>query len=283
MSTCGADTEANELIVSLTADTTFPIPTVDFNNPEFQFPPGLLNRDVNPLTIEDLTTGNTTGPGAFDALMRGFRSHLLLEFEQGRITGNDYTKAYIALTESAMNSAVTFLLGKDTAFWQAQMAQVQAFTARVELESAKVRLAVAQYEATNQRATYALTKMKIATEEVTYCTGKYTLEQMLPQQLENLEIQGNLLTEQVESQRGQTLNTRTDGTVIAGALGKQKELYSQQITSYQRNSELNAAKLWSDAWITQKTIDDGLVAPSVFQNAAVETVLRTLQSNNGLG
>lgn len=275
MSNCGAENEANELIDSLTQDAEFPIPKVDFEGPDFNFPPGLLDKEVKQLTVEDLTNGSVDGPGVFDALMRGFKAHLEKEFKANRITGNDYTKAYIALTESAMNQGVAFLLGKDTAFWQAQMAQVQAFTARVQLETAKVQLASVQYEASTQRANYALTKMKIATEEVTYCSGKFTLEQMLPQQL-------LLLKEQTEVQRGQTMDTRTDGIAILGSLGKQKALYDQQIISYQRNSELNAAKLWSDAWITQKTIDDGLAAPEMFQNNAVNGVLSVIRQNNNL-
>lgn len=61
-------------------------------------------------------------------------------------------------------------------------------------------------------------------------------------------------------QRAQT-DVRTDGSTVTGAVGKQKDLYSQQITSYQRNSELSAARVFSDAWITQKTIGRGFVAP----------------------
>lgn len=282
MSTCGAEDEANGLIESLTQDATFPIPTVDFNDDDFKFPPGLLDKEVKSITVADLTDGTVTGPGVFDALMRGFKSHLEQEFKANRITGNDYTKAYIALTESAMNQGVAFLLGKDTAVWQAQMAQVQAFTARVQLETAKVQLAAVQFEASAQKANYALTKMKIATEEVTYCSGKYNLQEMLPQQLINLKVQETLLKEQTEAQRSQTLDTRTDGATVVGSVGKQKALYEQQITSYKRNSELNAAKLWSDAWITQKTIDDGLAAPEMFQNLAVNNVLRVIQANNDL-
>lgn len=282
MSTCGAEIEANELIQSLTQDASFPIPDVDLSGPDFNFPPGLLDTPVEKLTVSALTDGTITGPGVFDSLMRGFKAHLESEFKAGRITGNDYTKAYIALTESAMNQGVAFLLGKDIAFWQAQTAQIQAFTARLQLETAKVQLAAVQFEASTQKANYALTKMKIASEEVTYCTGKFNLEKMLPQQLLNLEVQEELLQEQMEGQRAQTLDTRSDGTVVTGSVGKQKQLYTQQITSYQRNSELNAAKIFSDAWVTQKTLDDGLAAPAMFQNATVNTIMEAIQRNNGL-
>ena len=98
---------------------------------------------------------------------------------------------------------------------------------------------------------------------------------MLPQQLK-------LIIEQTEAQRAQTLDTRTDGTVVKGSVGKQKELYSQQITSYQRDAEVKASKLFTDAWITQKTIDEGLNPPNGFTNASIDTILTKLKSNNGL-
>lgn len=334
MANCGADTEANSLITSLTEDAKFPIPDVDLTKPEFQFPDGSLNDPVSKLSIEDVTTGSLTGSGAFDTLMRGFRAHLEEEFNQGRITGDDYTKAYIALTESAMNQSIAFLLGKDGAYWQAQQAQIQAFIARVQLEETKVRLAATQFDASNQKANYALTKMRMVSEEVNYCSGKYTLEEMLPLQKAGLVTENNIsnynlttllpaqnnklvientgqqiandtanynlantlpaqlqtvlqqrlmLNEQTEAQRAQTTDTRTDGLPMAGVLGKQKDLYQQQITSYQRDSELKVAKIFSDAWITQKTIDEGLTPPTSFTNQEIEKVLSQLRTKAEIG
>ena len=46
---------------------------------------------------------------------------------------------------------------------------------------------------------------------------------------------------------------------------------------------MNAAKLFTDAWITQKTIDEGLTAPSNFANDSVNNILGTLKANNSLG
>lgn len=303
MAGCGADTQANLLIGTLTADATFPIPDPDLS--DIVFPDGALDHVVTPITIAQLTTGAVDGPGVFDALMRGFRAHLEVEFEANRITGDDYTKAYIALTESAMNQGVTFLLQKDQSFWQALLIQVQAFSARVDLETTKVRLVEAQYAASTQKANYALTKMQMANADNEYCISKFNLEQtlpvqlsgqqtanstatynltsMLPKQLENLTLQGNMLKEQTEAQRAQTLDTRLDGAAVVGVLGKQKQLYAQQITSYQRDAELKAARIWSDAWITQKTIDEGLVPPTTLANATVNSVLESIRINNNLG
>lgn len=347
MAGCGADTEANALIAALTTDATFPIPNVDFSGDEFKFPEGTLNAEVKPLTVADLTTGAIDGPGVFDALMRGFKAHLTKEFEDGRITGNDYTKAYIALTESAMSQGIAFLLGKDNAFWQSTLARLQAFTARVQLEETKIRVAATQYDAANQKATYALTKMRMSTESAQYClvqvqkdtaeyqlvnllpinkamaqsqkegqdtsnrtaefnlseilsrqsellefqkeqantewaTAKYNLDVILVQQNQNMMSQNNLIREQVESQRAQTQDNRSDGAQIYGVLGKQKELYAQQITSYQRDSEMKVAKIFSDAWITQKTIDEGLTPPNNFTNGQVDQVLQNLRTKSGM-
>ena len=285
MAGCGADIEANALMLSLTAGEDFTIPEVDFSKPEFQLPfdpDGPLYAAVPQITINDLTTRVIGGAGVFDSLMDAFKAHLREEMDKNRITGAEYTKAYIALSESAMSQSVAFLLGKDQAFWQAQTAQFQAITARVEMESSKIRAAAIQLEALNTKANFALTKMKIASEEIGVCTAKYNLETMLPQQLKNLTVQEDLLSEQMEAQRGQTSDTRTDALPVRGVMGKQKDLYAQQITSYQRDSEVKAGKLFTDAWITMKSIDEGLLPPSGFANASIDTVLTALKTNNEL-
>lgn len=340
---CGADTTANALIDSLTAGETFEIPTVDFTLPEFNFPydpDDPMYNAVSPISLEELTTRTPGGSGVFDALMDTFRVHLLEESEKGRITGAEYTKAYTAMTESAMNQAVTFLLGKDAAYWQNQTARLQAYTARIDMEASKVKLAAIQLEAMTQKANFALTKMKLSSEDINYCISKYNLENIMPaqlalsevqkagalvqnqtatynlattlplqtnmltkqvdgqniqnntatfnlsdiapQQLKNLQAQQLLLKEQMEAQRGQTLDMRSDNFPVAGVQGKQKALYTQQITSYQRDAEVKAAKIFSDAWITQKTIDEGLLAPDAFNNASVNEVLYAVKYNNGL-
>lgn len=283
---CGADTEANALIESLTQGEDFTIPKIDLSGPEFQFPGGVdgpLHQIIKPLTIDQLTTGDVGGTGVFDQLMKSMGAHLLKEMEKGRISANEYTKIYTQGMEAALGAGVQFLLGRDEAFWNAQSAQVQAFTARVQMETAKVELASQQLTALNMRAGFALTKLKLSSESVTYCTAQYNLEKMLPQQFLNLAVQEKLLREQVDAQRAQTTDTRADGTAIVGVIGKQKDLYNQQIISYQRDAEVKAAKLFTDAWITMKTIDEGLLPPPNFQNSSLDGVLGTLKTNNHLG
>ena len=278
MPTYGGDVNANQLMLSLMEGENIEIPEIDFNDPSFAIPNDLnsdLYKAVVRLTNQDLTQGVVGGSGTFDALMGGFKAHLKEEFDANRISGAEYTKAFVALTEGAMSNAVQFLLGRDAAFWQAVTAQANAITARVQLETAKVQYAGVLLEALNSRANYALTKLKLATEDVTFATGEFQLGFILPQQR-------LLLLEQTEAQRAQTLDNRTDGVPVVGVLGKQKDLYTQQITSYQRDAEVKAAKLWVDAWTVQKTIDEGLLPPANFTNASLDPILTTIKDNNNL-
>lgn len=275
---CSAEVEANRLLEELTKGDDFTLPDIDMSGPEWDIPGGdgsPIFGAITKVTNESLTTREVGGSGTFDALMESAHNHLKAEFKANRITGGEYTKAYIAMMESCMSNAVQFLLGRDQAYWAAALAQIQAVTARVTLATSKAQFVLAKLQALSAKSEYALTKMKIATESETYCAALFNADQMLPQQLK-------LLTEQTEAQRAQTLDTRTDGAVVKGSVGKQKELYSQQITSYQRDAEVKASKLFTDAWITQKTIDEGLNPPNGFTNASIDTILTKLKSNNGL-
>lgn len=314
---------ANALATALLAGTDFSITLPDFSSDDFKIPEidptSPIFAQIERIGNEDLTVGDAslTGSGTFDLLMRGFKAHLKAEYESGRITGQEYTKAYIACTESAMSTGAQFLVTRDSTFWaavtaqlQAQRAQVEVVTARVQLESEKTRLQVLRLEALNQQVGYALNKLRLATENVQYDAAAYNLASILPQQYAlllkqvagqeatnaNLGKQGVLLDdehalqpkktlllqEQIEAQRAQTLDTRTDGVPVTGSVGKQKELYDQQITSYQRDAEIKAGKIFSDAWTVMKTIDEGLDPPTGFANANLDDILTTIKTNNGL-
>ena len=125
---CGGDTNANALMVSLLEGKSFEIPDIDLEGPEYQLPPssGGLYDPPAPITNDQLTTRVVGGNGVFDALMAGIAAHLKVEYEQNRISGAQYTEAFVAAAAGAMGTAVQFLLGRDQAYWQAITAQLQA-------------------------------------------------------------------------------------------------------------------------------------------------------------
>lgn len=274
----GAADLANELLPDLIAGKDFSFPDVDFDDPQFEIPvedpTDPIWSTITKLTNEDLTTRQVDGTGTFDILMTTAKRHIKDEYDAGRITGNDYVKAYLELTATVLSGAVQFLLSRDSAFWQAalvqqqaQAAQIAVVTARVQLETSKAQLAIARVQASTAEVEYALTKLKLSTEDAGYA---------------NVVAQKALISEQTEAARAQTLDTRTDGTQVVGSVGKQKDLYVQQIDSYKRDSEVKAAKIYSDAWITMKTIDEGVLPPASFQNANLDVILNHIQDNNGL-
>lgn len=97
-----------------------------------------------------------------------------------------------------------------------------------------------------------------------------------------LPIQLDLVKEQREAERSKTLNTRTDGTTIVGSVGKQKDLYTQQIDSFIKDAKYKTAKMYLDNWITQKTLDENIAPPTELTAATAGTVLAANRATNGL-
>ena len=182
---CGADVTANELMATLLAGTDFSVPNVELNAANLKLPAG-ANADmysaIKRVVIGDLTEGKVNGTGAFDTLMTSAGAHLLREFEKGRITGAEYTKAYAEILASTLAQATQFVLSKDQVYWTAQQAQINAITAMIQLETERVKLAAMKFEAKTAEANYAITKLKLATEDAAYCTAKFNLENILPNQ-----------------------------------------------------------------------------------------------------
>ncbi len=73
---------------------------------------------LEPLTIPELTTAtnantSVTGEGVYDVLMNSVRAQVYEEYEQGRITGQEYSEVYLGATQSALGLALEFLMKKD--------------------------------------------------------------------------------------------------------------------------------------------------------------------------
>lgn len=308
MATNGGDVLARELMVALLTGEDVTIPVIDLNSTEFQIPGG-TNSDaysiLSKLSNADLTTGSITGTGTFDKLMVGVAAQLKGEFDNNRITGAEYTKAYIGITQSALSIAAQFLLGKDSAYWQAVQAQALAVTARLQLQTAKIQNAAVKFEAMTAKANYALSKLKLSSLDVEFATATYNLKNVLPKQAalldeqlagtikdtetktytlnELMPVQKLNLQEQAEAQRAQTMDTRSNGvTAVTGSIGKQNALYAQQIVSYQKDSQLKAGKIFSDIWTVQKTVDESPNVPDAFGYETINSVMQTIITSNGL-
>lgn len=271
-SSCGGELVAQELFETLSEDLDINIPAIDFDDDRFKLPEksGSLYDPVNEINIEDLTTKVVDGDGAFDVLMTSLGAHLDSQFKKNRITGKEYADTYIQLTTAALSHSLQFLLGKDQAYWQgvqaqlaARRAEIEAVIAAITLENTKIGYYTTIAQLSGVEAQYALTKMQIANADAQYC---------------NLLEQKKLIAEQTETARSQTLDVRSDGLPVTGIHGAQSALYKQQKVAYERDVEYKIAKLYMDQWVAQKSIDEGLTAPTAFVNARVDEVFTSLRN-----
>lgn len=311
--TCGAAGTANEILDEVLQGKVFDLPPVDLNSPDFQLPPLAALPLGKPLKNEDLTEIKLDGKGTFDVLMSAAREHINAEYNKGRITQHEFSTAYVGITNAVLAQSVQFLLNRDTTYWQAVMAERQArmaevamMQARVDFETAKANLRMVQYRAMLAETEYANGKIQLAISDKQLCLleaqlagvelenqiKEYTLTEMMPLQMASLEkdndikdfnltqilpTQKLLMTEQMEAQRAQTMDKRSDGsTNVTGMIGKQKDLYTQQIKSYQDDSKTKVAKIFTDAWITMRTMDEGYPAPNAFTNANIHNIIDDL-------
>lgn len=309
--TSGSNTLSQEIFEYLSADGDVTLPALpNLSAPAYTIPTEVGNGlygNISKISDEDLTTGIVGGAGMFDKLMTALKAHLVVELNAGRITGDQYTKAYIAMTTQALEMGVQFLLNREQTYWQsllvqhqAQRAEIEAVTAKVQLEIAKATLQQSQAQAIVQNqlslAQYALAKMNLSVADQDFLlkttqkllgekdillrqeqieAAEYQLAQLMP-------VQKKLLEEQVEVQRAQTLNNRTDGAVVTGSVGKQKDLYTQQIDSYIKDSQYKIAKTMVDTWVTRKTIDEGAPTPAKLEDGPINIAMTAILAANNL-
>lgn len=261
-----SEVDADYLYKALTGAASAGLPDVDLYDETHSVPwdsDSTVFKPVEKLTISDVVSD-------FEAIMTSMGAQLQKEFDQQRITGAKFADTYMALTQAALQSAVQFELGKDQAYWMSVKTQADAITANNQNEIARLQAELA-------KANFALTKLKLATEDSTFGASEYNRLTMLP-------AQKKMTDEQMESQRAQTSNTRSDGTTaVTGLLGVQKDLYTQQISSYQADTKIKATKIFQDFWLTQKAITEELAATDSFNSAtkpndfnAIFSTIRTM-------
>ena len=250
------DVRAKELLSSVTEGLDFSVPNVDFDSSAFEIPESLaeaLKKTPEQLTIGTLTECTIDGNGCFDKVMTALKAHLTSEYEAGRITGAEYTKAYIASIQGALQFSVQYLLGKDNAYFTSLGSQAQALRANIEAYTAKVQLAIAQAQANLNKAQYANAVLQLSTIEKQ--TG------LVDAQTNTQIQQKELLKEQTEQAHAQVSDTLLDGsTPVTGYTGNQNSLLKQQVVSFKKDSIIKSAKIYADSFATQLSMSAATAA-----------------------
>lgn len=267
----GADLLANNLFASLVGLLNSQLPDINLFDATHDVPWDAASDVFKPVQKVDVTQVVAD----FNALMAAFKGPLAEEYEKGRITGAEYAKTYIALTQSGMQAAVQVALGKDLAFWQAAKTQAEAITAKNQNELMRHNIMLA-------RAQYALTKLKLSSEDSAFGVSELNRTDVIPNQVQLTITQKMMVSEQANAASAQTRELRiSDGQTVAGLMAKQKDLYAQQKQSYIDDTKIKAGKIFADLWITEKTITEPTTGPTNATSAEIDKVLESLQAIAG--
>ena len=310
------DIRSKELLASLTNGLDFSVPSVDFDSNAFEIPESLadaLKNTPEQLTVGTLTDCTIDGNGCFDKVMTALKAHLNLEYEAGRITGAEYTKAYIASMQGALQFSVQYLLGKNNAYFTSLGSQATALRANIDAYTAKVQLAIAQAQAHQNKAEYANKVLALsATEEqvqlidaqtenaikqstlITAQTAHTTKQtdaidnqmNLVDAQTETQKQQKQLLLEQTEQAHAQISDTRLDGkTPVSGYTGNQNSLLKQQVISFKKDFIVKGAKVYADSFATQLSMSAATAAGTGLDSTSIGSAMSKLQnamSNNDI-
>jgi len=235
------------------------------------------------ITIEDVANGaeDKLVPGVFDHLMSSVETRLTTEFQQGRITGPQYSEVYLGAIQTVMAQAVQFVLQEQTAQKQAELLDQQILTEvqNTDKVAAEISL-IGQQElvAIQQEAKLVvdilvvgkqedLLDEQILTEEqntalVTKNVIKAQSEIDLLDQKELTEVQSTLkvtaetglLSQKTDTEKAQILDT-VNAAAVVGVIGKQKDLYTAQENGFARDAEQKVLKILLDTWNVQRTTD----------------------------
>lgn len=268
------------------------------------------------ISVASLTAGEVQGAGMFDELMRTVKAQLELEYNAGRITGNDYAQTYLGAMTASLSTATQFILQyeltnqqlllaqeqliqsqEQTKLIQAQIAKMDAdiliSTKQLDVMDAQIAQTTQQTALVVQQVAKTIADTAVSSKQIEVMTSQITTQAaqvtLTNQQVINTTNENTTITKQqlkldsevaVLNQKKDTEEAQTkdvvNGISVSGILGKQAALYGQQTDGYKRDAEQKAAKILIDTWTVQRSTDETLAPYSSFNSSAVAPVISKL-------
>lgn len=250
------------------------------------------------ISLDDITDGSIEGTGTFDVLMKSIKSHLHEEFTANRIRGAEYAKVYLASINTTLQQSIGFILQEQIADKQANLLQSQIdkqnrettlldkqeelLQAQIDLIAVQISKAEKENELLDQQKDKLIAETLLITEQTAMTanqTRKMGFDATLSEKsipIKDVELKAataNLVTisksqdkldseiailiQKKVTERAQTEDI-VDSLIVAGVIGKQKDLYQAQIAGFQRDAEQKASRIFTDAFSMSKSVDEGL-------------------------
>lgn len=203
------------------------------------------------INIEDLTTMDLQGDGAFDNIMTAMQTRLDREFKKNRLKGPDYAKVYLGSYEASLMNTVQFLLGRQEASAKADLIKEQIKT---EVEQRKlVQAQISKMAAEERLIEGQIDKME---QEILVMKGEVS---MIPHKIDLL--------------KAQVIKMQKEGELIDGQIKKM----TQEILLMTRQAE----KMLSEIELMKKQVikmdDEILLMKSQVRKSDKEIDLITSQ------
>nr|DAN41872.1 MAG TPA: hypothetical protein [Caudoviricetes sp.] len=184
------------------------------------------------INVRDLTEQSLSGQGVLDVLLSTMRLHLDREYKEGRITGKEYSEAFIQAYTVTLEQAIQFLLQKEKQAYEIDLLEAQAEKLRKEIKLLDLDILIKAMQLEMAKIELEMKKIELLIK-----LGE----------LELARAQLALLKWKIQTERAQT-----DPTPIrpGSVIGKQNEVLDAQIQGYKRDAEQKAAQIMSNIWIT---------------------------------
>lgn len=235
------------------------------------------------ITQRALTTGEVEGSGIFDELMRTVKAHIKQELDEGRINELNYSQVYLSALQNTLSAALQFTLQYELANKQLEVLDEQIIAAQkqnelLDLQKAKLSTdnSIAQYNLQNmlpkqldmliKQAAQVTAQTTLTEAQVNKVTAEILVvgkqedlvdEQIKTQKANTVTPTGGLLKAQYDktqsevavlNQKKITEQKQTTGTYsdTGGLVGAEMKLKDKQASSFDRDAEQKAVKVFGD-------------------------------------
>ena len=275
------------------------------------------------ISVASLTGGGSQEQGTFDELMRSVNSQIETQYDSGRIQGADYAQAYVGMTQAALQVGSQFTLQAPLVTQQELLAQENIVNTKKQgllLDEALVKAKVDSIIASMQLEVLTEQKAKIINETALVAQQTSLMGEQLAKVTEEIElvkaqvahigVQDSMLAQQEANalsenanivanagkiaaettiliQKGFTEQAQrlddVDGVTVAGIIGKQKVLYTNQANGFIRDSEQKAAKIHADFFTVIKSVT-GINNDSIYgaSGPQIKAVMDNMVTNIGV-
>lgn len=247
-----SDKLSEKLYYNLNTSNNFGLDKLKVDLNEFNIPQELLDKILNyhiSATVDEVTTKDPDGAGAFDIFMSAISKHLEKEFSQGRIVGADYSNAYLAAMQMALQQAVDFVLKKDQVFITTATSQLTAINAAIETIKAKLSLVLAQIQAYTAQTEYANKKLALANLHEQYINLTAQYDNLLKER-EHIEAQTVQVSEQTKYIQAQTTQL-TAQTAQIPEQTKHIQAQTAQLTAQTKHIQAQTAQVMEQTEATR--------------------------------